>query len=482
MNLDLNAERRRFVDAFFCSCDLIHREIITEYVDASCFYLDSMIDREELELSILKPLTLFRGSEPLSLDVLKGVLSSSCAMKTILSFEEAVQTIARGDMIMISRDIGEYMSFALKKVKSRAISEPPTSTVIKGPREGFVEDIKTNMVLLRRRIKSNRLVLRTLNLGRVSGTPIVVCYIDGVAKTEIVEKIFDRLREIDPDGVMDSSSITKILEAKPYSLFKQVGNTEKPDIGAAKLLDGRVLILVDGSPLALTVPFLLIEDFEDVQDKYKRSIRTSFLRLMRVIAVFFALLLPGVFVAVQVHQYQVLPLQLLITVINATANIPFSPTVEMIIALVIFEILGEASIRMPRHIGMALSVVGAIVLGETAVKAGLLSSITVLTVAISGIGLYAVPDEVGPMSIMRIFLVFIGGLLGIFGILLVLIALTAYLNSIKTFGVPYLAPFAPILEPDLQNTVFQRSFIDEKVRPTALKLDNKTRLRENFPK
>ena len=314
-------------------------------------------------------------------------------------------------------------------------------------------------------------------MGSVSETAICLAYVRGIAPQKTIREVKDRLADIEIDGILDSSYVAKILEERPYSLFKQIGNSEKADVIASRLLDGRVAILVDGSPIVLTVPYILIEDFEDSQDRYRMASLVTFSRVVRLFGVFFALILPAAFVAVQSHQYQILPLQLMITVLNATGGIPFSPTLEMIVALLLFEILTEASIRMPKHVGMALSVVGAIVLGQTAVEAGFLSSITVLIVAMSGIGIYTVPDQAGVIGCLRIFLVVAAGMLGIYGVLIVILAIMAYLSELTHFGVPYLSPFAPIEDGDLKNALLKESLTDRYKRPFAYPLGNKTRMK-----
>ncbi|MBO7156324.1 MAG: spore germination protein, partial [Clostridia bacterium] len=293
----------------------------------------------------------------------------------------------------------------------------------------------------------------------------------------IVKEIERKIKKIDIDGIIDSSYVAKLLEDRRYSLFKQTGSTEKPDILASKLLDGRVGIIVDGSPTVLTLPFMLIEDFYDSEDYYRRPVRTSVVRLMRLLGVFFAIFLPGMFVAFQSHQYQILPLKLLITIINSTSGIPFSPITEMLIALILFEVLGEASVRMPRFLGMAMSVVGGIILGETAVNAGVLSSLTVLITALSSIGLYAIPDEVGTFSVIRLIYVFIGASLGTYGILLCTLAISVYVASLESYGVPYLAPLAPIVPQDLKDSILKLSMIDHPIRTSAMGLKNKVRLK-----
>lgn len=482
MKINPDEQARLFSAEFYETTDLIIRELKTDFCNAKFVFIDAMVDTNQLELSIIRPIMEYRCGGGVDFDALKGIVTSGCSMKEAKDMDEAVQAISSGDAVFLSADSEKMIIFGVRKGNIRAISEPPTSLVIKGPREGFVEDLKTNMVLLRRRIRSNKLVFKTLTLGRFTETTVAIAYIKGVVKPGILKQITDRLKAVDADGILDSSAVSKILEARPYSVFKQLGNTEKPDIAAAKILDGRVAVFVDGSPIAITVPFLLIEDFQVIQDYYNRNSRVTFLRLMRTIAVFFAVILPAAYVAVQIHQYQILPLQLLITLLNASSGIPFTPTIEMIIALVFFEILGEASVRMPQHVGMALSVVGAIVLGDTAVQAGMLSSVTVLIVAISGIGIYTVPDEVGVLGLIRMFLVVVAGLFGILGILLGCMVFIAYLVCLESYGVPYLAPFAPIEDESLRQSVIMSNITDLKTRTPALNLPNKTRLKNNLPR
>lgn len=462
-------------DDFFGTSDLGIKEILTVSGKASLIFIDAMIDKELVEKGILQPLA--EAKEPFARDVagLNGMLYCSSAIKATDSLDTAVQTISSGDAVMVFEGSNEYFIFAVKKYSMRSIQEPPTSTVLKGPREGFTEDLKTNMTLLRRRLRTNKLVFEQIKLGRFSETSVMIAYVKGISDEALVSKIRERLQKIDIDGILDSSYITKYLEERPYSLFKQVGNTEKPDMLAAKLLDGRIGILADGSPIALTLPFLFTEDFKDIQDDFKRPVRVSFVRILRMIAIVFAVLLPGIFVAIQEHHFQMLPSKLMITIINAEQGVPFDPIVEMMIALILFEILSEASVRMPKYVGMALSVVGALVLGDTAVKAGLLSPITVLIVALSGIGLFTIPDEVGVFSVLRAIYVLAGGLLGLFGILILTVAVGAYLTTIDVYGVPYLAPFAPMISPDIKDTAMKTALPNLKNRSLSVNTKNKRR-------
>ncbi len=455
--------------------DLVVREIESENFCGAVAYLSGLINTEELENSVLRPLVedkkiIFYGFKELASKISYGGVLKEIAEN------EMKNAVVSGSAVIITENT--IIEAALKKTEARSIAEPPTNSVIKGPREGFNEEIRTNLSMLRKRIKSEFLTVEEMIVGEVTKTKVQIVYLRNVVNDKIIVRIKQKISAYKIDGIIDSSYLARFLEDKPYSLFKQVGNSEKPDIIAERLLDGKVAVLVDGSPIALILPFLLFEDFEDSQDNYKRPLRATFLRYVRFFGALCALLLPALFVAVQLHQFQLLPLELLITVLNDTDKTPFSPTLEMLIALVLFEILGEASIRMPRHVGMALSVVGAIVLGETAVSAGLLSSITILVVAISGIGLYAVPDEVGTIGILRVLFVIIANFFGIFGILVLSLMLLGYITALGSYGVPYLMPLAPVNAKELGNVIFKKSLLDIFMRPAEYMLKNKRKIKK----
>lgn len=455
--------------------DLVVREIESENFCGAVAYLSGLINTEELENSVLRPLVedkkiIFYGFKELASKISYGGVLKEVAEN------EMKNAVVSGSAVIITENT--IIEAALKKTEARSIAEPPTNSVIKGPREGFNEEIRTNLSMLRKRIKSEFLTVEEMVVGEVTKTKVQIVYLRNVVNDKIIVRIKQKISAYKIDGIIDSSYLARFLEDKPYSLFKQVGNSEKPDIIAERLLDGKVAVLVDGSPIALILPFLLFEDFEDSQDNYKRPLRATFLRYVRFFGALCALLLPALFVAVQLHQFQLLPLELLITILNDTDKTPFSPTLEMLIALVLFEILGEASIRMPRHVGMALSVVGAIVLGETAVSAGLLSSVTILVVAISGIGLYAVPDEVGTIGILRVLFVIIANFFGIFGILVLSLMLLGYITALGSYGVPYLMPLAPVNAKELGNVIFKKSLLDIFMRPAEYMLKNKRKIKK----
>ncbi len=408
-------------------------------------------------------------------DLINKIIYISDPIIVCETFEEMVSKIVSGDIGLMIDGAEKYFVLSLRDYKIRGITEPPVSTVLRGPREGFVEDMKTNMTMLRRRFKTPDLVFDLMQIGKYSGTQIAIAYVDGIADPKIVQEIKKRISEISCDGIIDSSYIATYIGDNKYSLFSQVGSAEKPDIVAGKMLEGRVAIICDGSPTVLTLPFVLFEHFQSNEDYYIKSYRASATRILRVIAMIIAISLPAAYVALQEFQYHMFPLKLLVVIMNSLQGVPLTPTIEMIFLLLVFEILNEASVRMPRYVGTALSIVGAIVLGESAVSAGLLSVPTLLVTAMSTIGLYCVPDEVDAGSILRILFVGVAGVLGIFGLILAVFALFAYMVGLRNFGTSYMAPFSPMLINDMQDGITKDNLIDMKKRPFTIPTSNRVR-------
>ncbi|MDD4210999.1 MAG: spore germination protein [Clostridia bacterium] len=366
--------------------------------------------------------------------------------------------------------------FTNKPIK-RNIMEPPTSTVLLGPREGFIENIADNLGLIKKRLTTKDLKIIDIEVGKYTKTRVSILYLNTIADIKIVKKIVNKIKQINIDAILDSYYLVSFLEERPNSIFKQVGQTEKPDALVSKLLEGRVAILTDGSPIALTLPFILIEDLHSPDDYYQKSFRVSFVRLVRLIGVFAAVLLPGFYLAIELYHYKIIPLNLLVTLSNATANLPFGPLLEMLFVIILFEILYEANARMPRYLGMALSIVGALILGDTAVKAGLVSSPAVMIVALSGITIYTVPNEAGQLSLLRLGFTLAGGMMSFYGIVILLVFLIFYLANFNSYGSPYLAPMAPFIYGDQKDAIVKSPITKMKNRPISILNKNKVRLK-----
>lgn len=437
-----------------------------------CVFADALTDKDLLAEQALRPLRGYAGA-PEAKTVAQNVLSPE--VRTDKQTKTLAEEVLAGNPVLLWEGADEGLIVGTKKVTVRAVTEPPTDVAIKGPREGFIEDVKTNTSLVRRRFKTGELQIEMVTVGRRSATSVAVCWLEGTCRKDVVNEVKRKLKAIDIDAVPDSSYLTRFLSERPYSLVKQVGTTEKPDIFCAKLAEGRAGLLVDGSPIALTVPYMLVEDFQSSEDYFVPAYRATFTRLLRLFALLVAIYLPAFYVAAQLFKLQLLPVKLLLTIAGSIRDIPLSPSLEMLLVLLVLEVLNEASIRMPKYVGMALSVVGALVLGETAVSAGFVSTPAIIIVAFSGIGLYAVPNLIEETSVLRLAMLLAAGSVGTYGIILVSALCLVYLVTTENFGVPLGAPFAPFLRRDLRDTFLKYNLLSLKQRPSALASPNKRR-------
>lgn len=359
----------------------------------------------------------------------------------------------------------------------RSLTEPPTGQVLLGPREGFVESIDTNLALITKRIKSQDLQLVKLTLGRYTQTQIILVYIKSIADTTVVNAILKRLKAINCDGIVDTSYISECLNSRQTSLYSAAASEEKPDVVVARLLEGRVAILVDGSPVVLTLPHIFLENVQNSNDYYSGNAGVPLKRTIRLLGAFIAILLPGFFLAVSLYHLSIIPLNTLASIANATDNDLFPPIIEMMIVILLFEIIYEATLVMPKHLGSATSIIAVFVVGEVAASVGLLSAPTVLVVAISGITSYIMPNMIAQISVLRFVFCLVGGFLGLYGLVAGFIVLLVYTASIDHYGSPYLAPFAPYIADDQKDALEKVPFPEMIKRPQSIPNCNPIRQR-----
>lgn len=458
--------------------DFKQRElIVNESLRVVVVHIDGLASGDKISKLVIQPLILAGDKAENADDLLKHVIFNVNAMP-LSTVTESKTALLRGNTLLFVNSRAGCLELDTVNDLGRAIAEPPTSGVIKGPREGFVENAKINMMMLRKRLRTNILKAKTLTCGRHSNTPVFVCYLEGIVNGKLVRDIVSKLKKFDIDGVLDSSYIADYLSGGS-GLFKQVGSGEKPDIIASKLLEGRVAVIVDGSPIVLTLPYMFIEDLHSPDDYYVSSQAASLSRALRFISASISIILPALFVALQLYNYQIIPIKFLVTIIDATQGIPFSPQAEMILVLLLFDILREANGRMPKAAGLSLSLVGAIVLGDVAVSAGLLGAPAVVIGALSGIGLYTLPDNTLGFSLLRLVFTIVGGICGIYGLMISLMVSLTFLVSMGKFGTPYLAPFAPIIDEDKKDAVLKGQLLNSKTRPVAVGSKNKIRQGDN---
>lgn len=444
------------------------------------FYIESLVEKSLFSASVLSPLQEFLKTQnqektKIIFEEIKTDVLSLFSIEEVKEIKNILKDILCGSAVLV---MGENaISIPLYKTEKRAVAEPPTSKVIKGPREGFVEDIYTNLGLIRKRLKTPNLHIVDLLVGRQTNTNISVIYLNGIAKKEIIEKVIKRLNSIDIDGIIDSYYIESFLEEDRIKFFKRVGSTEKPDILCAKLLEGRVAILVDGSPIVLTLPFVLFEDLQSSQDYFTIPAMATFARIMRIFGLIFAVTAPGVYVALQSYNYRILPINFLISILSSIEGLSIPPLIEILIVLFLFEIITEASLQMPNSLAMALSIIGALALGNTAVDAGIISPPSIVVVATSSVALYVIPDEISENRLMRILFTLLGGIIGLYGVLIAFIVIVSYLTSIKSYGVPYFVPYAPNIASDKKDGFIKQDVQSMITRPRLFTNTNRVRQR-----
>ncbi|WP_147534175.1 spore germination protein [Bacillus marasmi] len=482
VNRTLNENRKFLETTLGNNSGIINRSFQVgenAYSSGLLFAVSGMVETTVINENVLGP--LMKMAEPPAnlhkslLVYLKESVLSVAEIDLIDNLHQIVNELFTGKIVLFVEGEETALIINAQAWEMRGIEQPITETVIRGPRDSFTEDISTNLTLLRRRIRNPNLRCESLLLGKQSNTKVVIAYIDGIVNKEVLKEVYTRLENIKVDAILESGYIEQYIEDAPFSIFPTVGNQEKPDIVAAQLLEGRVSIFVDGTPIVLTVPYLLINHFQVSEDYFSRPYYSNFVRILRVISFFISVLLPGVFVAIQYFHPILIPFSLLVKFFITRANVPFQLYVEMILMLIIFEIIRESGLRMPKPVGQAVSLVGALILGEAAVSAGLVGIPVVVTVALVGISSFPVNSLSEPISLLRIAFVVAGATFGLFGILMLGMIVVSHLASLRSFGVPFTAPLFPIKISDWIDGIIRIPLWLMTNRPATIGSANRTK-------
>jgi len=431
-------------------------------IHAALIFIYGLVEKTTVNQSIIKPLMydsrLFFSEEDYKTDLecIKSTLLTVGDSKKVSSISKLIEYCMTGDVILLIDGLTEALVINAKAWETRGVEEPQTENVVRGPREGFTETLRVNTSLLRRKIRNPDLIFETMKIGSKTKTDVCIAYLKGVINPKIIDELRLRLSRIKTDAILESGYIEQYIEDAPYSIFPTVANSEKPDVIAAKILEGRAAILVDGTPFVLTVPMLFVESFQSAEDYYSRYIFASIIRTLRFLSYLITVLAPAIYMVLLTYHQEMIPTPLLFTLAASEEGLPFPTFLEMSVMLVVFEILREAGVRMPRPVGQAISIVGALVIGQAAVAAGIVSDFTVIVIAITAVSSFVVTAQTDSAIILRYILFILGGLMGGFGIIIGLIGAMIYLASLRSFGTPYLSPLAPLVPSDLKD-VFVRS-------------------------
>jgi len=443
-------------------------------------FIDGLVNSSAITEGILKPLlnggltreeSVASGSGAL-LEITRQVLcNADTEEKEELS--ELISGCLSGNTMLLLHGVAKGLLISTKGWERRGVTEPQTESVIRGPREGFTENLRTNTALIRRKIKSPQLRIEHIIVGRKTLTDVCILYVAGVANIKVVEEVKNRLQSLKVDSILDAGYIEQYMEDSPFSIFATVAYSEKPDVIAAKMLEGRTAIIVDGSPFVLTVPMLFIESFQTAEDYYIRPYFATFSRVLRYIAFFISVFAPAIYIALTTYHQELIPTTLLLTVAKAREGTPFPAFLEALIMIFSFEVLREAGLRLPRPVGQAISIVGALIMGDAAVSAGLVGAPLVIAIALTAVTGFVVPMQSDAASILRLISMTLAAVLGGYGIAMGILAALVHLASLKSFGVPYFEGFAP--SRDLKDAIVREPLWMMTKRPKDIAQGDMTR-------
>lgn len=420
------------------SVDLKHREVLCNEGVIHLFFIDNLCDSKYVSQYIIEPFVKKDNIKP-DIEIIKKDVLYSASAEDIKTKEETLIHILSGDVVIAFDFIDAVIYCEAKGFNKRSISTPITEAVIKGPREGFTETVVDNISLIRRRIKNPDLTIESLYIGEKSNTIVMMAYIKNVAPEGLIRYVKEKLHNINIDFILDINYIEEEIKCRG-TLFDTVGYTEKADVAASKILEGKIAVMVDGTPFVITVPYFFIENFQMADDYYLNRYFTNFTRVTRLLAFFMAVLLPGFYIAINAYHFALIPLVFIFRLAAARADVPFPLVLEVLVMLFFFQLLREAGIRLPQPIGQAMSIVGALILGDAAVGSGLASQSTVIVIALSSISSFLVPKLYSMLYLWVILVIFLSSLLGLMGFFAAFFILIAHISSLDSCGYPYLMP------------------------------------------
>lgn len=486
LSRDLSQNLLRISDALSQSPDLVIRKFsinIDHGWEAAVVYIDGLADKTIINDHILRPLMVdtVKLSANKAMDPKKDLLwiedhlITANDLSRIAALDKVVDAILKGDTVLLVQGFTEALQISSKGWEKRALSEPTTEVIIKGPRDGFIENLRTNTALLRRKIGHPDLTFESMRVGRKTRSEVNIAFIRGIARDDLVTEVRRRIGRIDTDAVLATAYINEFIEDAPFSLFPTTAYTERPDVAAAKLLEGRVAIMMDGTPTVYTVPALFMESFQSPDDYHFRTFYATLIRWIRFLAFALTVFLPALYVALATFHQELIPTPLLITIAAATDGTPFPAVIEILVMGVLFEILREAGLRIPRAFGPAVSIVGGLVIGEAAVGAGLAGEPAVVVTALTAITSYIMPFQAEISAFLRFTLTILAGFFGIYGIFNGAIFILIHLASLRSFGVPFLSPLAPLMGGDLKDVIIRAPQWAMLTRPRSLEPEDAVR-------
>lgn len=451
------------------NCDDLMHKAYPE-IETDIIYFSNLLDFNSLYRNVINPLLNIRNND------LPDLLQQS-QFRLTKDPKELINGIVSGQVAVFCRN-NTYLVI-VSRFESRSVTESETESVITGPHDAFIELADTNLALIRQRIRSSHLKVVKRSVGEITKTDVFILYIKDIVDMNYVDEVMKRIENIETDAVYDTNMLIQYMDDSPYSIFPQFLTSERPDAISSKLTEGRVIGIMDGSPTAFSSPTTFFEFFQSSDDYYQRWLLGSSIRLLRFVALFITLFMTALYVSVTTFHYEMIPVNLLNTLTESRAKVPFPPLLEAVFMEMTIELLREAGARLPSKIGQTIGIVGGIVIGTAAVQAGLTSNILIIAVAMSAIASFVVPIIVMSASIrvLRFGLIILAGLWGNFGIAIGFVAIVIHLSGLTSLGSSYLTPVAPMNWQDWKDTFIVAPYRFFKSRPSQVKSPNPRRNR-----
>ena len=470
-------ENMDYLRKLFTNCgDMVFREFNCGKIHCGVIYIDGMADKVLLDDYLFEPLMEMAG-DVVNPEELKSRIIAISDMREIDKLTDGTTAVLSGETMVFIEGLSSAIIVANRSWPNRGITEPSGETVIRGPREGFTETIRFNTALVRRRIRDTGLKIEQTQCGVRSKTDIALVYIEDIVNDEVLKELKERLKRIDIDAILDSGYIEQFIEDNEKTPFPQVQSTERPDVVAAAVYEGRVGIIVDGSPFVLIGPAVLVDFFQAPDDYYNSWISGTSGRFLRLIGVMVALILPGLYIAVTSFHSDLIPTKLAYAIASSREGVPFPSYVEVLLMEAALAFLIQAIIKLPKPIGSTIGIVGGLIIGQSAVTAGLVSPIMIIILGVTAITTFLIPnyEVTSAFAFFRVVIIICSSILGLYGIMLGVIFLIIHLTRIKSFGIPYLAPAVDLVWSDLKDLYVRAPLKYFIKRPEFLKPRNKIR-------
>ncbi len=450
-------------------------------VKAYLVFFAGIVDSQEIDQAVLLPLMRFTPEipQPRGLDLLemvdRSLVPGRFTVKTF-SLKQAALGLAAGQTAILLDTVPGFLMVDQRKYPSRAVEQPTAEQVVRGPQEGFTEDILTNTGLLRRRLKTPDLILERVDIGRRSRTTINIAYLKGVVNPNLLAELHRRIQYIDVDSLPSSGALEQLLEDSPMGVLPTLQDTQRPDRAAAAISEGRVVMLVEGSPFVLIAPVVFWDFIHNPEDYNIKWPFGTLLRLIRFSGLLVTLLLPALYIAIANFHQEMIPPSLLLAIASSREAVPFPAPLEVVMMEIAFEIIREGSLRIPTVLGQTVGIVGALILGQAAVQANIVSPILVIVVATTALGSFTIPNYSMslPIRFGRFAFILLAASFGLYGISAGLLFFSAHAASLRSFGVPYMAPSGPRMKGS-QDVLFRGAWAQMDLRPGFLQTRNKRR-------